>query len=187
MAKTYTTAGSAVAGDVYTASAHNVIVTDVNNLIVPPLARLRLTSDVSVPNVSHTNVGFTSSNAVEDYDTDGLISLSASASSMTIQTAGIYLFAVSIDFAVNTSGARYSRIVRNRSGTRVAISANMLFPTGNEFHNSCSGMIECNVSDVIELWVFQSSGGALNLQAADGSGIQYGGTWMTAAWMGRTA
>ena len=82
MAKTYTAAGSAVAGDVYTAAAHNVIVTDVNNLIVPPALRLNLTADATITN------GSLISWSSAAYNTDGMWS---SGSTITVQTSGIYL------------------------------------------------------------------------------------------------
>lgn len=190
MAKTYTAVPTVTAGDVYTASAYNTYTsTNVSNLIVPPAARIRLTSSVLLANATHTTVGFTSSNATEDFDTDGMITLSGSSSSITIQTAGIYSCAASFDFASNATGIRYGRIFRDRSGTQTAIAAfsYQTNPSG-VFHTSAAGIIECAVGDVIYMAVYQSSGGNLNLEQSDaGTSIQYGGTWMSAVWIGRTS
>jgi hypothetical protein len=187
MAKTYTAAGTVVAGEVYTAAAHNIIATDVNNFIVPPMARLRLTSNVSFTNSTHGTVGFKNTNATEDYDTDAMINLSGSNSAITINTAGIYLCTASMNYAASAVGSRFTRIVRDRSSSLTAVCANMMVPTGNDTHIAIAGMIECAANDVIDLYGFQSSGGALNVQPTDGSGIQYGGTWLSVLWVGRTS
>jgi hypothetical protein len=188
MAKTYTAAGTVVAGEVYTAAAHNIIATDVNNFIVPPMARLRLTANVSFTNSTHGTVGFKNTNATEDYDTDGMITLSGSNSAITINTAGVYSCQAAVNFAANVTGVRIGRIVRSRSAVLTAISTFSFTPTnGGEFHSPLAGSIECEVGDIIDLYCFQSSGGALNLQPADTSGIQFGGTWLTATWVGRTS
>ena len=87
MAKTYTAAGSATAGDVYTASAHNVIVTNVNNFIVPPTVCVQRTTNLSY--TTGTNVTWQSA----AWDTDGMWS-AGSATNVTIQTTGVYSIAI---------------------------------------------------------------------------------------------
>ena len=87
MAKTYQTPGSATAGDVYTATAHNVIVTDVSNLIVPPSVCVQRTTNLSY--TTGTNVTWESS----AWDTDGMWS-AGSATDVTIQTTGLYQISI---------------------------------------------------------------------------------------------
>jgi hypothetical protein len=190
MPKTYTAAGTVAAGDVYTASAHNIIATDVNNFIVPPAARILLTSNVSVANGSHTDfAGFTSTNATEDYDTDGMVTLSASASAMTVQTAGIYQVNATIIFGPNGVGSRVGRIVRSSGGTLTAIGACNLPPppaVNGAFSTTVSGFASFAVGDLIRLMVYQASGGPLNLQTIDGN-AEYAQTQLSAAWIGRTS
>ena len=84
MPKTYTAAGTVAAGDVYTAAAHNIIATDVNNLIVPPTVGVKLTSGKS-PYVSGTSISW---DAEDGWDTD---SMWTSGANITLNTAGIYL------------------------------------------------------------------------------------------------
>lgn len=187
MPKTYGTVTTFTAGSVLTAAQLNVAGGAVNNLVVPAAARIRLTSNYASTNSTHTLLGFTSTNATKDYDTDSMITLSASASSITINTPGIYVCTASIDYTASSVGVRYVRAVRNRAGTKTGIAASMYVPTASDAHACISGMIECAANDVIELYGFQTSGGSLNILAADASGIEYGGTWMSVAWIGRTS
>ena len=176
------------AGDAVTAADYNIMANNAIFLAKPPMARLRLTSNVGFSNATHGTLAFTSSIATEDYDTDTMISLSGSASAITIKTAGVYNCAASICYAVNVTGMRFLRIVRTRSGTKTAVA--QLFvnaQTASEGHLSVSGMIECAVNDTIDMWGFQSSGSTINVIPADPSGIEYGGTWLSAAWLGFTS
>jgi|688.fasta_scaffold1060402_1 hypothetical protein len=85
MPKTYTAAGTVSAGDVYTAAAHNIIATDVNNFIVPPAARVGNTANIT----SYTNNTDITWNT-ETYDTDEMHSTSTNTARITINTPGIY-------------------------------------------------------------------------------------------------
>ena len=175
-------------GDAVTAADYNILANNAIFFAKPPMARLRLTSNVSWTNNTHGSVAWTSSIATEDYDTDAMINLSGSASAITIKTAGVYSCQAAVNFAANATGVRLGRIVRNRSGVLTAISTFSFTPANaSEFHCSLAGSIECLVNDVIDLYCLQNSGGALNLQPADSSGIQYGGTWLTANWIGFTS
>jgi plastocyanin len=92
MAKTYTAASTVSAGNVYTAAAHNIIVTDTNNLIVPATVRARLTGGKAL----------TSGNAIPwdaisspGWDTDSMWSSGAS-TRLTVTTPGVYLVSCNI-------------------------------------------------------------------------------------------
>jgi hypothetical protein len=89
MPKTYTAAGTVAAGDVYTAAAHNIIATDVNNFIVPPACRVYNTAAIN----PYTSNALITWNA-EEYDTDEMHSTVSNTSRITIQTAGVYSIAV---------------------------------------------------------------------------------------------
>ena len=86
MAKTYTAAGSAVAGDVYTAAAHNVIVTDINNTIVPPACVATAGATQNIVNTTYTALTF----SAEQFDTDAIHDTSTNTSRFTVTTPGIY-------------------------------------------------------------------------------------------------
>jgi hypothetical protein len=190
MAKTYTAGGTVAAGDVATAAAWNVLTADINNLIVPPSSRILLTSNVSVANSDWTSfAGFTSSNASIDYDTDSMVSLSATASGMTVQTAGIYQVTATAVFAYNTTGWRAMQIARSRSGTITTLATSQMQATTTSNPPSVlnvSGQASFLATDLIRIRVVQVSGGALNLLALD-TDAQYSQTQLSATWIGRTS
>lgn len=81
MPKTYNSIPTVSTGDVYTATAHNNIVTNVNNYRVPPMCRVLRSSDWTY---SGTYIEWNA----EQYDTDGMFT--PSSTSVTIQTDGVY-------------------------------------------------------------------------------------------------
>jgi hypothetical protein len=127
-----------------------------------------------------------STNSTEEFDTDGMVSLSATPSYITVQTAGVYLVSVTADFAANATGIRYARIVRIRSGAATALASSQIANVGasNDAIMSLSGMIECQANDSFAIGVFQNSGGALNMA---GQNVEFGGTMICAEWVGRTS
>lgn len=190
MPKTYTalTVANATAGNAILASDHSAAFTNINNLRVPPAARIELTSNVAVANNSHTDfTGFTSTNASEVVDTDGMVTLSGTASAITVQTTGLYAVSAQAIFATNGTGNRLLRIVRSRSGTLVSI-ASALQPSQSvsPASLSVSGIGSFEAGDLIRFMVLQSSGGSLNLQAVD-TDEQYGRTHLAAAWIGQVS
>jgi hypothetical protein len=86
MAKTYTAAGTVVAGDVYTAAAHNIIATDVNNFIVPPMVKCIRSNDLNL--TSPTLIAW---NGTDAFDTDAMHDPSTNNTRITFNTAGIYM------------------------------------------------------------------------------------------------
>lgn len=189
MPKTYNVVPDKASGDVFTeAMWDDSIKTNINNLRVPPAARIELTSNVSVANNSHTDfAGFTTSNASEIVDTDDMVTLAATASAITVQTAGIYAVSAQAIFATNGTGNRLIRIVRSRSGTLVSIaSAVQASQATSPASLSVSGVGSFQAGDLIRMMVLQSSGGALNLQAVD-TDEQYGRTHLAAAWVGQVS
>ena len=88
MAKTYTAAGTVAAGDVYTAAAHNIIATDVNNFIVPPACKVVRTTDTAYTSIAA--IPFQSVAAGDKgFDTDSMWS-AGDPTKITLNTAGIY-------------------------------------------------------------------------------------------------
>jgi hypothetical protein len=187
MAKTYTAAGSAVAGDVYTAAAHNVIVTDVNNFIVPAASRVTRTSALNVATDSFIALNFDSTT----YDTDSFVG--ATKTFLTINTAGIYSVTATCGFGGGTPGARAIILVLNptlsgsgdtttiSAGTR--IGAQFLTNVGSSTTQttlSVAATYAFSASDKITLGVFQTSGVTIALSNTDG--MHLGLTWI-----GRTA
>jgi hypothetical protein len=185
MPKTYNTFTNVSVGSVLTASDYNETLENIGNYRVPPMARIRLTSDVSVANSDADSfAGFTSTNAAEDIDTDGMVTLSATASAITIQTAGVYSCHVNVRFQGGSNGVRQTRLVRSRSGTLSPIAAEIgIHAAGNATNHSCSGVIECQAGDLIRVVVFQTNGAPLNIEAGDANT----GTSLAAAWLGQAS
>jgi len=180
MAKTYTAAGSATAGDVYTATAHNVIVTDVNNFIVPPLCRVRRATTQTITNNTDTFVSW----VIEDIDTDGMFA--ATSDTITIQTAGVYHVSCSIVWSGNATGNRVLNICKSPSSTadQASVFAANWGPSTSERAVLCaSGIVSCSVSDTIKVFVYQSSGTDRTIGDTSFSGA----TQCSVQWIGRTS
>ena len=171
MAKTYTAAGTVVAGDVATAAAFNVVTADINNLIVPPACRVVRSASQSISNTTNTDVAFTAGAA---FDTDTMFS-AGSNTRITIQTTGIYVVSAVAQFASSATGVRFMSIGTNAGygGNEMELGASGGGPTTI----SVTSAISLTEADYLTLRVYQSSGLAINLL--------YG--TLSAAWVGRTA
>ena len=134
----------------------------VNNLIVPPLLRVRRATTQSIPNATQTFVTWT----IEDYDTDGCFT--ASSDTITIKTAGVYAVTSGLAFAGSAIGYRRLEVMKNpSSATDSATSfANTQVPlTGAAVDCTMvtTSMQSFAVNDTIKVAVEQTSGGALNV------------------------
>ena len=177
MAKTYTAAGTVVAGEVYTAAAHNIIATDINNFIVPPMVSATATAAQSLNNGTWTFINFTS----EVFDTDGMFS--ASDTKITIQTTGVYQMSGQVGWALNGAQDRLSKIEKNAAtpsnGTPL-LSSFVDAISVSDTHTTMSGIFSLTAGDTVHLSVYQNSGGALNTAANPYPLLQ-------AIWVGRTS
>lgn len=100
MPKTYNSIPSVSTGDVYTATAHNNIVTNVNNYRVPPSCHVYRTSDLT----SYTD-GTAITWQAEAHDTDDMWT---SGTNITIQTAGVYLCVFKVQTAASGTAMTYA-------------------------------------------------------------------------------
>ena len=178
MAKTYTAAGSATAGQVYTASAHNVIVTDVNNLIVPPSCQVARTTDLT----SYSSGAAISWTTTPTWDTDGMFS-SGTPTRVTIQTAGIYL----ITFYAYVTGTATMTQIDPRikiDGTSIAESLAVI-QGGNLAVHTITVVSSLNAAQYVEFDVSITGGSAyvINGGAAD----SFERSKASVTWIGRTA
>lgn len=169
MAKTYTAAGSATAGDVYTASAHNVIVTNVNNFIVPPAVRVKRTSNLT---------GYTSATAItwqaEDFDTDGMWT---SGSTINVNTAGIYV----VTFAFRFTTATAVTFVEGNFGGSLNDRAAFSIARATDYRGCMTTTASLAVGAEIKASVEFGGGTGHEI---DGTVIP---TTLTATWIGRTS
>jgi hypothetical protein len=106
----------------------------------------------------------------EDYDTDGFWASSPNATRVTIPSGkgGKYLFNFSACFASNASGVRLCKLQKN--GTDI-LFGNWIGASGDFLTINGSGVLNLSASDYIEMQVYQSSGGNLNINTKIGNFI----------------
>jgi hypothetical protein len=111
----------------------------------------------SLSNATQTIIDFDS----EDFDTNSFHSTTVNNSRFTIPSgkAGKYLIVYNFQFSSNGTGTRIGYILKNGSVANVAsYNAN----TGGSAECNASVILDCAVSDYLELRMFQDSGGAVN-------------------------
>lgn len=121
-------------------------------------ARVYNSSVVTVGNAAMTAVTFSAAR----WDTDGLWS-SGNPSRLTCTRAGVYAMSGHVLFAVNGKGVRDARLVLNGT-TPLAIQFSV--PQASLDHAvSVSTIYQLAVGDYVQLQVYQTSGGALNIKS----------------------
>lgn len=135
--------------------------------------RLSKTATQSITNSTATALTW----GQEDRDDWALHSLVTNTSRITMidQVAGIWTLSAVVEFAANATGLRTIELRKN--GTAFATKTKVAPASG-----VCSIDIESSVpvvsTDYLEVWVTQTSGGALNVD----SGTSF--TWAEAIWQG---
>jgi hypothetical protein len=176
MPKTYTAAGSATAGEVYTASAHNVIVTNVNNFIVPPAVRAVRTADQTIANATTVAIEFT---ATDEFDTDDMHSTSTNPGRITIATAGVYIITATVNIAASNSNGIYRLVAIRKNGGNEIATQN---PGGlSDARVTVTVTDSAAVNDYYEAVVYQDSSANATLNAIGSIRAAF-----TAIWVGRT-
>jgi len=90
------------------------------------------------------------------------------ANRLTFNTAGTYLVQAYVQIEGNTAGRRHLALRLNGAGNRLAVvqSAPSL---ADQWGNIVSLLLVASATDYIEVRFLQTSGGALNIQANNGS------------------
>ena len=178
MPKTYTAVGTVAAGDVYTAAAHNIIATDINNFIVPPSCRLVRTTNQTITTSTDTIVSMGSS----EYDTDSMGTTGAS-SRITINTTGLYVISMDARFTPVPAAFGVVIFIAKGAGTgtrlvdvRAATSATAAV------YLSGSTVVSLSATDYLTPYVYQTRGSNLDLNVDSGLAAS-----LTATWIGRTS
>lgn len=151
----------------------------INYLNLPPLAELRQSGAQSVPNNTWTAITFD----VEDWDSDvdgtGGHSTSSNTSRYTARYPGWYFVSGGVGFAVNTTGQRGCRWSVNG----VTQTAGASLWTASSAFESCiparGKYLYLAISDYVELYGYQSSGGALNTDVGTGTGCNMAIRWVS--------
>jgi hypothetical protein len=191
----WTTPETFTAGQTLTAASMNALSGNDGFLYKPPAARIRMKSGQTITFTSgaYQNLstdatnGFTTGNSQEDFDTDGMVSLSASpgSGSITINTAGIYIVTATSTTNVDTSRF-WTRIVRDRSGTVLYVAAHLnAAVSGSEDSQTVTGIIDCNVGDKLQM-ILRQEDGTNRLIYGDAGFSAIFGTSFSAVWLGST-
>ncbi len=175
MGKTYNTISTFVSGAILTAAQMNGIGTNVNNYRVPPACRITRTATQSINSATDTLIAFT---AGADFDTeapsDPMFS-SGTNTTMTIRTAGLYQVSFGVVYATNTTGTRFAGVRLGGSATHPYEQASAGTP--GDVTLSGSLLMSLSVGNALTLNVYQTSGGALNVNYAT----------LSAAWVGQVS
>jgi len=174
--------GTVAVGDKITASLWNDDVRNaVNFLISPPRVKVYKTANQSVANSTWAAVAWTA----ETFDTDTMHDNTTNNTRITFTTAGTYQIVFNVFWAANTTGSRYVTIEKNGTTTQGSgtvlldgLSVPASTASGTSFGQSITFIEEFAAADWINLFVFQTSGGALNL-----SGTSAASTTVTARWI----
>jgi hypothetical protein len=152
MPKTYNSIPTVSTGDVYTATAHNNIVTNVNNYRVPPAVSLQ-------KSIANTTAGTTWDFTLagdEEFDTDDMHSITTNTTRITIQTAGIYLFQASAFGGYNAGDEVSIALYKNGTALANIVQVSAMESAGYSPGPSLSHVASCAVNDWFIVTAFVS-------------------------------
>jgi len=128
---------------------------------------VKISSPAAISNGADSVVSWASAT----YDNDTMFS-AGTPNRVTVKTAGIYVVTSTIVWPSNNTGERISWIQLNGStATRWGNRRGGAWSSGPTEY-SIAAQIKCAVNDYIQLGVYQSSGGSLDLQSAGTGGTQ---------------
>lgn len=107
----------------------------------------------------------------ETFDSNGLHSNSSNTSRITAQVAGPYYVCAGVRWLSNSTGDRRAQIRKNAggssaSGTRLAATTGRA-ATGEVTELSLATIVELGVGDYVEVFGYQTSGGALSIEGGE--------------------
>lgn len=138
-----------------------------------PQARVYNSANISIPNASTIALTFNS----ERWDTQGIHSTISNTSRLTCVTAGLYAIDANISWAGSGAGIRETWISLNGI---TAIAYETDAPPASTFNQSVATQYRLAAGDYIELLVWQTSGGALNINAAGNYSPEFAMAWISA-------
>ena len=168
----WTTPRTWTAGETVTAALMNTHVRDntaflkaiADNFAPVPACRVYRTNTQSIPNNTWTAISF----GLEEFDTDTMHSSITNPERITIRTAGIYQIFGTVSFDPNATGVRAACITHNGS---TVPDDGIVFcsQSGNATANHLpplSVLKSCAATDILRFYVFQNSGGALDVSVS---------------------
>jgi len=135
----------------------------VTTLTAPHACAVVRASSQSINNTTSTQINFLAGATVV-VDTDGMFDTSSPAK-LTVKHQGLYLLGAHVTWANNGTGRRDLYIDVNSSSI---VADRRDTATGLGTAQSVSTMVSLDVGDVIEMTVYQDSGGALDATTVGG-------------------
>jgi hypothetical protein len=160
----YIVIGNVTASDLVAHQANHV--GGGSDLLSPPRVQLTRAGSGGMSNGSITAVDFT---GAEVYDTDTMHDTTTHSTRITFTHGGTYDTRAACAWAANGTGARYMSIQLNGTGQVLAGDSCDGFGSGDNPILSCSVDYAATAGDYIELYVFQNSGGTLDLLGTNSS------------------
>jgi hypothetical protein len=137
-----------------------------------PSARVYHNANQSISSVGVTALAFNS----ERFDNDTIHSTSTNNTRLTCKTAGKYLIGGSVEWASNATGFRQLLIRVNGSFYVDVGTVNPI--SGDTTKQGVKTLYQLAVNDYVELLVFQTSGGSLNVNSVGAYSPEF---WMVKA------
>jgi hypothetical protein len=139
-----------------------------------PHCRVYNSANVSIPNLTRTAVTFNS----ERYDVGGCHSTAVNTSRLTVPAGegGKYVIGGCVEFAGNATGTRQVEVYVNGT-TLIAIQKDGA-PDANPFELTINTEYALSAGDYVELTVYQTSGGALNVLTASAYSPEFWMRWV---------
>ncbi len=135
-----------------------------------PACRVYKTTATSIANATVTSLTFNA----ERYDNDGMHSTSSNTGRITINTPGVYLVTFHGTWGTSGGGRRWCAIQMN-GATR--IGQGDFNPAGDSM--SIATAYKFAKGDYIEAQVYQSNGGAINLNAFGDASPEFSATYLS--------
>jgi len=149
----------------------------INFMLNPPIADVRQAVAQSIPNATWTAATFDTEDVDTDVDGTGGHSTSSNTSRYTARYAGWYWVGGGPAFAANATGVRGTYWTNNG----VALSAAQTLVSASSANETCiparPRLVYLAAGDYLEMWVYQSSGGALNISIAGGATMNMAVAW----------
>lgn len=151
----------------------DVVKADLDFLANPPACRVYHNAAQSIPNVTGTLLAFNS----ERYDTDTMHDTVTNNSRITIKTAGLYVVTLNFTWPTNGTGERRASIFLN-GATQIAFSSTSPAQITTDNGICLATIYKLAVNDYLTVQVYQSSGGALNVNSGSNYSPEFAATWV---------
>jgi hypothetical protein len=141
--------------------------------VTVPSAKIRRSTNQSIPNSAATIVSLDTA----DHNTDTMYS-GATPTRLTIKTPGLYLVSANVEWAANAVGSRNAWIQVNGNALDRIVETMVDASGAGDSRLNLSQIRRLSAGDYIELAVYQSSGGSLNIATTTNQSNVFSATWL---------